>query len=290
MHFTGRTWRPPYEKYSAIIQITSGCTYNKCTFCNLYKEEQFCLSPLAEFEEDLDELKRFQPHARRIFLTGANPFALPYEKLLLYARTIRDYLIKCQTIAMFASIRDIKRKSIDELRKLRAAGVNGLTIGLESADDETLILANKGYTASDILEQCKKLDQAGIEYYFIYMTGLAGAGNGERNALNTAEVINQLNSYILGIDSLILFPDTDLFKLVQSGLYEVASEKGRLKELLVLLEALQIKVHLEADTSSNFLPLNGPLPKMKGEFIDIINDAINQIPEKEMRSYRKSLL
>lgn len=153
MHFTGRTWRPPYEANSYIIQLTSGCTYGKCRFCNLYRDEPFCLSPLSEFEEDLAEIKKYQPGARRIFLTGANPFALSYEKLKPYVLTVRDYLIKCQTIAMFASIRDIKNKEVWQLKKLRAMGVNGLSIGTESGDDDTLALANKGYTSQDIIEQ-----------------------------------------------------------------------------------------------------------------------------------------
>ena len=180
MHFTGRTWRPPYEAHSVIIQATSGCTYHKCKFCSLYKNECFRMSPIEEFEEDLAEIKSYQPNARRIFWTGANPFAMSYENLKLRALTVRDYLIKCQTIAMFASIRDIKNKEVWQLRKLRAMGINGLSIGVESGDDETLSLANKGYTSADILEQCRKLDEAGIEYYFVYMTGLAGKGGGYR--------------------------------------------------------------------------------------------------------------
>ena len=151
MHFTGRTWRPPYEASSFILQATSGCTYRNCSFCSLYKDEPFRMSPMEEFEEDLAELKHYQPNARRIFLTGANPFAMSYENLKLRALTVRDYLIKCQTIAMFASIRDIKNKEVWQLKKLRAMGLNGLTIGIESGDDETLTLARKGYTSQDIL-------------------------------------------------------------------------------------------------------------------------------------------
>ena len=143
------------------------------------------MSPVHEFEKDLAEIKSYQPNARRIFWTGANPFAMSYENLRLRALTVRDYLIKCQTMAMFASIRDIKNKEVWQLKKLRAMGINGLSIGVESGDDETLALANKGYTSADILEQCRKLDEAGIEYYFVYMTGLAGKGGGYQNARNS---------------------------------------------------------------------------------------------------------
>lgn len=88
MHFAGRTWRPPYEANSVIIQATSGCTYGKCRFCSLYKDECFRMSPMEEFEEDLAEIKSCQPYARRIFWTGANPFAMSYENLRLRALTL----------------------------------------------------------------------------------------------------------------------------------------------------------------------------------------------------------
>ncbi len=98
------------------------------------------MSPMEEFEEDLGEIKSCQPYARRLFWTGATPFAMSYENLKLRALTVRDYLIKCQTMAMFASIRDIKSKEVWQLKKLRAMGINGLSIGTESGDDDTLTL------------------------------------------------------------------------------------------------------------------------------------------------------
>lgn len=118
---------------------------------------------------------------------------MSYENLEKRAMLIHDYLVECQTIAMFASIRDIKDKKVWQLRKLRAMGINGLSMGTESGDDGTLTLANKGYTAKELIEQCRKLNEAGIEYYFVYMTGLAGKGNGYRNAVNTANVFSKVN-------------------------------------------------------------------------------------------------
>lgn len=289
MHFTGRTWRPPYEAYSVIIQATSGCTYNKCRFCSLYREECFRMSPMSEFEEDLAEIKSYQPNARRIFWTGANPFAMSYENLKLRALTTRDYLIKCQSMAMFASIRDIKSKSVHQLRKLHAMGINGLSIGTESGDNETLILANKGYTAEDIVEQCNKLDEAGIAYSFVYMTGLAGKGNGKRNAINSAKIFNQLNPYFLSIDSLTLFRDTVLYAWSKSNKFAPASEHERIEELITLLEKLQIRTHLQADTKSNFKPLSGTLPYDRSRIIGELSYALKTASEQEMLDYRNSL-
>ena len=287
MHFTGRTWRPPYEASSVIIQASSGCTYGKCRFCNLYQGECFRMSPMEEFEEDLVEIKSCQPYARRIFWTGANPFAMSYENLKLRALTVRDYLIKCRTMAMFASIRDIQDKEVWQLKKLRAMGINGLSIGTESGDDDTLALAGKGYTAADILEQCRKLDEAGIEYYFVYMTGLAGKGGGNQNAVNSAKLFSQLNPYFISVDSLTLFPDTELYYMEQEGRFLPAGEKERLRELQVFIRSLQIRTHLFADSVSNYYPITAYLPKERESAVGQLQHVIDTVSEEKMTEYRQ---
>lgn len=289
MHFTKRTWRPPYEKDSCIIELTSGCTYGKCHFCSLYKDEPFHLTSLEEFEQDLDEIKHHQPNTRRIFVTGANPFALSYEKLKPYVLTVRDYLIKCQTIAMFSSIRDIKNKEVWQLKKLRAMGVNGLSIGTESGEDDTLLLANKGYTSRDIVEQCRKLEEAGIEYYFVYMTGLAGKGGGYRNAVCSAQIYSQLNPYFISVDSLTLFPDTVLYQKAEEGSFIPAGETERLQELQIFIKNLQIRTHLFADSKSNFYPLSAYLPKERDSIVQEIQYVLETFTEEEMQKYRNDL-
>lgn len=289
MHFTGRTWRPPYEAHSVIIQATSGCTYGKCRFCSLYQDECFRMSPLREFEEDLEEIKFYQPYARRIFWTGADPFAMSYENLKLRALTVRDYLIKCQAMAMFASIRNIRDKEAWQLKKLRAMGIHGLTIGTESGDDDTLLLAGKNYTAADILEQCRKLQEAGIEYYLVYMTGLAGRGNGYRNAVNSARLFSQLNPYFISVSSLTLFPGTELYRMEQEGKFVPAGEKERLQELQVFIRNLQVRTHLFANTGSNYYPVTAYLPKEREAVIRELQYVIDTGSEEEMAAYRRNL-
>ncbi len=117
-------------------------------------------------------------------------------------------------------------------------GINGLTIGTESGDDGTLELAGKGYTAADILEQCRKLDEAEMEYYFVYMTGLAGKDRGYWNAVNSAKLFSQLNPYFIFMDSLTLFPDTELYRMEREGKFTPAGEKERIEELQVFIKNL----------------------------------------------------
>ena len=282
MHFTGRTWRPPYEASSFIIQATAGCTHNKCSFCSLYKNECFRMSPMEEWREDLAELASYQPYARRIFWTGANPFVMSYEKLRERALAVYDYLPECQTMAMFSSIRDIKPKKVWQLRRLRS-------LGTETGDDYTLQLANKGYTAKDIIDQCRKLDEAGIEYYFVYMTGLAGKGNGRRNAENSAKVFSKVNPRFISVDSLTLFPDTELYQMAQTGKFIPAGEKERLEELQIFIKNLQIRTHLFANSKSNFYPVTAYLPNEKDSVTRELQYIIDTIDEAEMIEYRNNL-
>ena len=157
MHFDGPVWRPPYEATSQLLQVTAGCTWHRCKFCTLYGKQRFRMSPMSEIESDLKVIHRFQPRARRIFLTGANPFVLTVNRLTDIALLIRKYVGEGQpTIGCFARITDITKKSVDDLRQLHHLGFDHLTIGVESGDTDTLARVNKGYKAEDILEQCSR--------------------------------------------------------------------------------------------------------------------------------------
>ncbi|MDE6622112.1 MAG: radical SAM protein [Lachnospiraceae bacterium] len=160
---------------------------------------------------------------------------------------------------------------------------------MESGDDETLALANKGYTSADILEQCGKLDEAGIEYYFVYMTGLAGKGGGCRNAMNSAALFGQLNPYFVSVDSLTLFPDTELYIMEQQGLFVPAGEKERIRELQILINHLNIRTHLLANTISNFIPVTAWLPYDREKVTNELQYVLDNVDEREMLEYRRNL-
>ncbi len=289
LHFTGTVWRPPHEALSVLLQVTVGCTHHACKFCGLYGDLRFRVSPMAEIDADLQIIARWQPRARRVFLVGANPFALSYERLVQLADRIRDRLPKVQTIGMFARVDDIARKTDAELRELRARGFTGLSIGTETGDDPTLLRMNKGTTAAEILSQSRRLDEAGIEYYFTYMTGLAGAGNGERAARATAELFNRTHPFLIGVVSLTVFPDTVLGREVQAGLFREAGELERLDELRMLLERLEIPVTIDAHTVSNAVPLFGRLPEDRTRLLRELDVAQVVSDERDLVAYRRSI-
>ena len=206
LHFTGQVWRPPYESHSQLLQVTSGCTHASCKFCSLYHGTKFRMSPLDEIRQDLEVIQEYQPFARRLFLTGANPFALSYNRLFHLATMFRKYLPRLENIGCFARITDIQPKSVEQLRNLRHLGYYSITIGTESGDDNVLKRMNKGYTSDDIVEQCRKLEEAGIRYNISYLSGLSGNGGCQQNAERSAWVFTQLLPFILNVVSLTLFP------------------------------------------------------------------------------------
>lgn len=291
MHYTGTVWRPPYEAWSALLQVTAGCTHHKCKFCTLYEDIpfKFKMSSMEEIEEDLKELCYFTPDVTRMFLVGANPFVLSTEKLRHIAYLSKQYLNRLKTIGCFARITDITPKSVDELKQLHSCGYNGITIGVETGDDEALSFMHKGYTSTDILEQCRKLDEAGLEYNFFYLTGIYGKGKSKQGVENTLKIFNQLNPKIVGASMLTIYPTSELYGEIQNGNWTEESETEKYEELKMLVIGLDIKTHFAALGASNAVQLHGNIPSDKEELISIIDEVISRFGEGELKKYRKNL-
>lgn len=286
LHFTGQIWRPPYEASSQLLQITSGCTWHKCKFCSLYHGTPFRMSPLSEVEEDLRVIRQWQPCARRVYLTGANPFALSYNRLMDIAILLRKYLPHMVSFGMFARVTDITKKSVEELKNLRHMKLDSINIGMETAHDPTLERMNKGYRASDILTQLSKLDEAGIRYNLFYLNGLGGKGTGVDNAIVTAEMVNKLHPCIINIVSLTIFPESRLYQEMLDGTYKEEPEIERLIETRTLVERLKIKANILGHHVSNTVPIIGALPYDKAAILHELDKAIAEFPEQELKRYR----
>lgn len=296
MHFTGTIWRPPYEASSLLLEITAGCTHHKCKFCTLYNDLlfRFKMSTMEDIEYDLQEvaniLKQWEGFQfDRAFLTGANPFVLKAERLLAIADLIRKYVPTIQAIGCFARVTDITLKSDAELTALAQAGYNGLTIGIETGDDEALRFMNKGYASTDIVEQCIRLDKVGISYNFFYLVSISGAGRGEIGAKATAVVCNQLHPQLIGANMLTIYPDSELYQEIQRGNWQEESEVEKYREIRVLIENLEIPTQFAALGASNAFQLHGSLPGDKATLITTIDKIIDTVGEEKLRDYRKNL-
>ena len=308
MHYTGTIWRPPYEADSLLLEVTAGCTHHKCKFCTLYSELpfKFRMTPMEDIERDLLEVQilRTNPYSKmltrlqgeddpepiqRVFLTGANPFVLKTEKLLEIASLIRKYLPSVESIGCFARITDSVNKTDEDLLQLRQAGYNGLTIGVETGDDAALAFMRKGYTSSDILTQCKRLEQADIEYGFFYLTSISGKGHGEAGAKASADVFNQLHPFLVGPNMLTIYPESDLYQEIQNGNWEEEGELEKYRELRTLVENLNISTYFAAMGASNAFQLRGKLPEDKENLLATLNRIISEVSEEDLRRYRRNL-
>ncbi len=247
------------------------------------------MSPLSEVEADLKVIRQWQPRARRVYLTGANPFALSYNKLMDIAILLRKYLPHLVSFGMFARVTDIASKSVEELKNLRHMKLDSINIGIETAHNPTLERMNKGYHANDILEQLSKLDEAGIHYNVFYLNGLGGKGKGVESAIATAEVLNKLHPCIINIVSLTIFPESQLYQEVLDGSYEEEPEIERLIEMRTLIDRLKIKVNLMGHHISNTVPITGALPDDKVAILREFDKAIAEFPEEELKAYRSRI-
>lgn len=291
MHYTGTVWRPPYEAWSALLQVTAGCTHHKCKFCTLYEDIpfKFKMSTMEEIEEDLKELCCFTPDVTRLFLVGANPFVLSTEKLRQIAYLSKQYLNRLKTIGCFARITDMALKSVEDLKQLHSCGFNGITIGVETGDDEALSFMRKGYASADIVEQCRKLDEAGLEYNFFYLTGIYGKGKSKQGVENTLKVFNECNPKIIGASMLTVYPTSELYGELQKGNWTEESETEKYEELKMLIDGLTIKTHFAALGASNAVQLHGNIPSDKAELISTIDEVIGCFGESELKKYRENL-
>ncbi len=296
MHYTGTIWRPPYEASSLLLEVTAGCTHHRCKFCTLYADLpfRFRMSPMEDIEADLKEAQKMYRSfggrkATRAFLTGANPFVMKYEKLVEIAELVHKYFPEMETIGSFARVTDVTLKTDKELAALREAGYDGLTIGIETADDEALLFMDKGYLAADILVQCGRLDKAGIRYSFFYLAGISGAGRGADGAKATAAVCNKLHPVLIGANMLTIYPDSKLYEEIQRGNWKEESETEKYREVRALIEGLEIPTEFAALGASNAFQLYGVLPEDKPTLIAAIDRIIETVKENDLREYRRNL-
>ena len=238
MHFTEPVYRNPYWPTWPLLEVTSGCTHNKCKFCTMYKGVKFGLSSMEQIEEDLREIADTMPNARTIQLLSANPLALPYDKMVPILEKINEYLPKMEHVYMAGRVTDVRNKTIDQLRALKDLGMNEISLGTESGDDWTLDRVHKGYHAEDIIEQCNKLDEAGIRYWHSFLNGVAGRGHSREHAINSAKVFSKTNPMVVGTGGLTLFPGTPLLEEAQAGEFDPLSEREMLEEVLLFVQNL----------------------------------------------------
>lgn len=260
---------PQDELNTFLLPVTRGCSYNQCAFCSMYKDIPYREVPVSEIEKILMNAGRY---TEKVFLTGADPLAIGFRKMKALLAMIRQYLPYCACVASYASIRNLAQYTVEELTILHDDGLRLLYIGFESGDDEILSLMKKSHRRTDAIREAKKLNQARLPFNTIIMYGIAGAGQGEKNARATADMINQFTTRTIITMNLKIFGGTPLENMVNSGRFVPAQPVELLLELRTLLEKLNPSQPTLFNTThpTNLIQIKGVLPKDRDELLNEI--------------------
>jgi len=277
-------FRPPSEAHSLILPVTNGCSWNKCTFCEMYTAPQKKFRARDEAQV-LEEIRRVGESyiVQRIFLADGDAMVLPTRRLLRILETIRDEIPSVERVTSYCLPRNIKRKSVEELRELREAGLQMLYVGAESGDDEVLARVNKGETFASTADALSKAGEAGLQRSVMILNGLGGKALSAQHAANSARLMNLTQPEF--VSTLVVnFPQgmarfkeqyPDFVELDQASLFN---------ELQQFVGALELDNSVfRSDHASNALVLKGVLGADKARLLAQIDNAITRPELAQLR-------
>lgn len=279
MHYEGKVYRPWMEADSFLIQTTIGCTHNKCTFCDMFREKRFRIRPIEDIFKDIDDARKILGRIRSIFLIDGNVLALKTDFLVKVLDKITATFPECEKISVYAGLNDLRRKSVEELKRLKDAGLNKVYTGLESGDEVTLKQVKKGLTVQQAKEGMAHAKAAGIEVLLSIIFGLGGKKRSNEHIVETTKLLNILQPEELAPMALTIQPGTALKDQVESGDFIQATPLQILEEEKYLLENLEdFKMIYWGDHGNNIASMRGELPASRSSFLKKIDTAIAHNP------------
>ena len=287
MEYNGSVYRPPVEATTFLLPITEGCTHNSCTFCNMYQNIPFRMLPVSEVEEYLREVVqyygKFSERIGRVYLVGADPFALSAKNLLARIALIKEYLPKAKTFPMYARVDNIAAKSEEDLKALKEAGVDDLYVGVECGLDDVLTKLNKGYGVEDIKRECLRLNAVGIRHCDLLMLGTAGQGRGLACARASAALENEIKPHKILINTMSAFVGTQLEEDIRTGAFLPASERENLEEEREFLAGLSLPdCYFWAVHPLDAVKIEGVLRFEKQRMLDVLSQSIEHVEENKI--------
>ena len=282
MHYEGHCIRPPSEAYSILLQVTLGCSHNKCTFCGTYKGVRFRIKPESLVEQDIDFAARYCRQQRRVFLTDGDSLVMPQARLLKLLKTMRRRLPWVTRVGIYANAKSIRTKTLEELKALRGLGLGIVYMGLESGDAETLKEVRKGVRVETMVTMGRKVAEAGIKLSVTVLLGLAGPERSDVHAQATGQALSAMDPDYVGALSLMLLPNTPLGRDYSEGRFKLISPIEMLRELKIMMIHTDLSSGLfHANHASNYLPIKARLPRDKEATLSFIDRALQgDIPLK----------
>jgi len=283
MRYEGSVYRPPSEARSYILQCTVGCTHNRCTFCSMYKDKKYHVRDLEEILADIRMAKQYYGDLNKVFLADGDALAMETADLIKILSTLYQSFPSLKHVGIYASPDSILNKDRDELKALRDAGITIAYLGVETGDHQLLIDIRKGVTYEEMVEAGLKIREAGILLSVTILLGLAGrTPQAAEHAQNTAQILNEINPDYIGALTLMLEPQTELYRRMQRGEFELPGPFEILDELRIIIQGLELQgTEFRSNHASNYLPIRGRLPDDKQKMLDLINNII----KKNDRSY-----
>ena len=275
-------FRPPSEARSLILQVTNGCSWNKCTYCDMYTQPQkkFSVKPEEDVKREIEWFSQNYLGIQRVFLADGDVVALPARRLLNILDMIREYLPSVTRVSSYCSPRNVTRKTDEELKALFDAGLKQVYVGAESGDDFVLKSINKGETHQSTVDALNRLADAGIKRSVMIINGVGGIKFSEQHALHSAELANKTQPEFLAALVLNLPHGEARFQAGYNGEFVRMNQHERFIELRQFVGALELKSTIfRSDHASNQLVLRGTLGKDKARLLKEIDIAI-KTPER----------
>lgn len=269
-------FRPPSEADSLILQVTLGCSYNRCTFCGMYRTKRFRARAIEEIRADVAEARRLLgPDVARVFLADGDALCLSTPRLTQALDALAEAFPRLRRVGSYANARDVLRRSPEELADLARRKLTILYLGLESGDDPTLAAIDKGATVAEVEEAVRRANAAGIATSVMVLVGLAGRG--ERSLLHarrSAEAVNRMVPTFTALLTYTPVAGTPLAARVARGELELPDPLESLAEIREFVRVLDCSTHFACTHASNYLPLRGRFPAARGRLLELLDAAL----------------
>jgi radical SAM superfamily enzyme YgiQ (UPF0313 family) len=275
MHYEGYCIRPPSEAYSILLQVTVGCSHNKCTFCGSYKNKRFTIKDDEIILSDILFASKYMKRQDRVFLMDGDALIIPQKRLMWILDRIREHLPWVRRVGAYGNTKGIKMKSLEQLIELKENGLGILYLGVETGDEDLRKKINKGSTAQTCIEMGRKVKDAGIKLSVTVLLGIAGREGSLAHARATGELLSAMDPNYVGALTVMLIPGTPLYEEHRKGEFQLPDEKELLQELREMIAHTNLSRGLFfSNHASNYLPVKAKLPKGKQEALDLIDAAL----------------
>ena len=275
MDYQGDIIRPPSEAFSIILQVTTGCSHNRCTFCGAYRSKPFQVKSWARIEADLDFAATWCGRHATLFLADGDALALPHALLTTLLTRIRKQLPWIRRVSSYATCQNIMRKRDDQLREYRQLGLSRLYMGLESGHNPTLTAIAKGVDSETMITAGQRVRAAGIFLSVTCLLGIAGAALSLEHARATAEVLSRMQPHQVAVLTLMVLENTPLYRQMQADRFIMPGPAQLFDELRHLLAGLSpFRTQFHANHASNYFSLSGRLPKDRDTMLATIDQAL----------------